>query len=167
MFLFLERKTISFFILNTCRTRVSVIRAENCDSDLRSDWLMRRYRIDRRGRSRQVRVNWIMFRLRRFARHPCISYWQRIITASGQFAALCKSLPLHFRENLYRKYACGRGKRGPPAVSVSLFLPLIFLWPFTDGNLSNRCTIGRHSKFAIVKTMLDRKTAMVAWLLEK
>lgn len=98
---------------------------------------MRRYHcIDRWGKPRQVRVNWIMSRLRRFARHSCISYWQRIITASGQFAARSKSLPLHFRENLYRKYA----EEGTTSRLSSPALPLAF--PRPNGNWNNRAQLG-------------------------
>lgn len=87
------------------------------------------------SQSRQVRVNWIMFRLRRFARHSCISYWQRIITASGQFAVRCKSLPLHFRENLYRKYA-EEGTTGRPLSSPAL--SLIFSRPTVIGIIARQ-----------------------------
>jgi len=124
------------FLLSRILASCNWERSATTDAPIAAFRFMRRYHcIDRRGRPRQVRVNWIMFRLRRFARHFCISYWQRIITASGRFAARCKSLPLHFRENLYRKYA---EEGTTPAVPPSPTLSLVFSRPMVIGIIARK-----------------------------
>jgi len=64
-----------------------------------------------------------MFRLRRFARHSCISYWQRIITARGQLA-VC---PANRFRYTFVRICIGSAlakEREPLLSALSLSLPL-------------------------------------------
>lgn len=60
-----------------------------------------------------------MFRLRRFARHPCISYWQRIITASGRVRRALQIASVTLSRGFISEATSGRSDGRPSCSSAT------------------------------------------------